>query len=45
MLLTNNHMVADITEGWFFEDVFLEDVSLVVFWQLLGSGGRRCLAL
>lgn len=38
MFLTNNHMVADITEGWFFEDVLLEDVSLV-FWQLLGSGG------
>lgn len=38
-------MVADITEGGFFEDVLLEDVSLAVFWQLLGSGGGGCLAL
>lgn len=44
LFLTNNHVVADITEGGFFEDVLLEDVSLV-FWQLLGSGGGGCLAV
>lgn len=38
-------MVADITEGGFFEDVLLEDVCLAIFWQLLGSGGWRCLAV
>lgn len=43
--LTDNHVVADIAEGGFFEDVLLEDVRLVVFWQLWGSGGGRRLAL
>lgn len=38
-------MVADVAEGGLLEDVLLEDVSLVVFWQLLDSGRGGCLAL
>lgn len=31
-------MVADVTEGGLFEDVFLENVSLVAFLLLKGFG-------